>query len=58
MCDDGGDPACWLGAVCDLCGAVIDLVDRPHRCRVPVDLAAPERRDEQSESDGQPPITP
>jgi hypothetical protein len=30
----GGDPACWLDAVCDRCGALIEPA-QPHRCRTP-----------------------
>ena len=33
MADVGGDPACWLDAVCDRCGALIEAGE-PHRCRV------------------------
>ncbi|MEX1162158.1 MAG: hypothetical protein WEB03_01125 [Nitriliruptor sp.] len=23
--DEGGDPACWLDAICDVCGRIPDL---------------------------------
>lgn len=26
---DGGDPACWLGRVCDTCGAIPDGLSAP-----------------------------
>jgi len=36
MSDDGGDPACWLGAVCERCGALVEDAAE-HRCRRSVD---------------------
>ena len=39
MSDEGGDPACWLGAVCEHCGALVEDAAE-HRCRRPVDAPA------------------
>ena len=33
--EEGGDPACWLGSVCDDCGAFVED-EGAHECREPV----------------------
>jgi hypothetical protein len=50
MKETGGDSACWLDAVCDCCGALIDPAET-HQCRVPAETATPDADEHQTYPD-------